>query len=67
MQTNTNNNRKSIVTYCLITENTGEGVRMSKWCLTRTQYKKIRRTGKVIIKNIGRTNYLGLNLKNIAI
>lgn len=67
MTTQTNHNRKSIVTYCLITENTGEGVRLTKWCLTRTQYKNIRRTGKVIIKNIGRTAYLGLNFNNIAI
>jgi len=57
--------RKSIVTYCLITENTGEGIRMSKWCLTRQQYKGIKRANKVIIKNIGKANYLALNLKNI--
>lgn len=58
--------RKSIVTYCLITENTGEGIRLTKWCLLRPQYKAIKRAGKVVVKNIGKTSYLGLNLKNIA-
>lgn len=67
MTPQTNHTRKSIVTYCLITENTGEGLRMSKWCLLRSQYKSIKRANKVIIKNIGRTAYLGLNINNIAI
>ena len=57
--------RKSIVTYCLITENTGEGIRLSKWCLIKKDYKRIKRANKVIIKNIGKSNYLALNLKNI--
>lgn len=66
MTTQTNHNRKSIVTYCLITENTGEGIRLTKWCLTRIQYKAIKRANKVIIKNIGKTAYLGLNFNNIV-
>lgn len=47
------NNRQSAVTFCAITD---KGV-TSFFCLLRSQYKAIKREGKVTIANIGKSDY----------
>ncbi len=48
-----NNRNKSAVTFCAITD---KGV-TSYFCLLRSQYKAIKREGKVTIANIGKSDY----------
>jgi hypothetical protein len=46
-------NRQSAVTFCAITD---KGV-TSYFCLLRSQYKAIKREGKVTIANLGKSDY----------
>ncbi len=55
--------RTPAVTYALITQKTETGFKMHTFCLMRSQYKKMRRAGIVIVKNIGKSNFMELTKK----
>jgi len=57
MQNNLLNLHKPAVTFCLIAESTKKGIQVKSWCLSRSQYKAIKRAGNVRITNIGKANY----------
>lgn len=54
---------KSNLTYAMITERTAKGPLQSYWCITREQYKRIKRERIVVIRNIGKANFKLLNQK----
>jgi hypothetical protein len=50
-------NKQRAVTYSLITQRTEAGIIVKPYCLTRKQYKQIKRAGNVVIRNIGKANF----------